>query len=241
MDEIEKYIIAHSSRWESTEAEGLEWIRRQTHLRTNHARMLSGPVQGHLLRTLCGAFGARRALEIGTFTGYASACIALGLKDCSAMQQLHPDSPGLKDCSAMQQAHLDSLEINDELEDIIRQGWRRVGVEDVITLHLGDALETIARLSQSACPDKYDLVYIDANKRQYCAYYDAVLPLLRPGGVILADNTLWDGKVLEDPMPRDAQTVEISLFNGKVADDPRVEAIILPLRDGLTIIRKKAE
>lgn len=224
MDNLEKYIIAHSSLWESAQAEGLEWIRRQTHLRTNHARMLSGPVQGHLLRTLCGAFGARRALEIGTFTGYASACIALGLKDCSAGE-----------------AHLDSLEINDELEDIIRQGWRRVGVEDVITLHLGDALETIARLSQSACPDKYDLVYIDANKRQYCAYYDAVLPLLRPGGVILADNTLWDGKVLEDPMPRDAQTVEISLFNGKVADDPRVEAIILPLRDGLTIIRKKVE
>jgi len=223
MEELEKYIVAHSSAWEDTESEGLEWIRRQTHLKTNHARMLSGPVQGRLIRTLTAAFGAHRALEIGAFTGYTSACIALGLRDGSA-----------------ERAHLDSLEINDELEDVILEGWRRVGVDESITLHIGDALESIAKLSPSLDP-AYDLVYIDANKRQYCAYYDAVLPLLRPGGVILADNTLWDGKVLEEPMPQDAQTVEIAAFNEKVAKDPRVEAVILPLRDGLTIIRKKAK
>jgi len=223
MIDSDKYIIAHSSEWDSREAEGLEWIRRQTHLRTYHARMLSGPVQGRLIRTLTAAFGAHRALEIGAFTGYASACIALGLRDAGA-----------------EKAHLDSLEINDELEDVMFEGWCRIGVDEIITLHLGDALESIARLSPDS-QEAYDLIYIDANKRQYCAYYDAVLPLLRPGGVILADNTLRDGKVLEEPMPTDAQTGEIAAFNEKVAKDTRVQAVILPLRDGLTIIRKIAK
>ena len=130
--------------------------------------------------------------------------------------------------------HIDSLEINDELESLMREGWKRAGVEDRITLHIGDACETLGALE-----GPFDLVYMDANKREYCAYYDLVIDKLRPGGVILADDVLWDGKVCEDPMPRDKQTLGIAAFNDKVASDPRVECVILPIRDGLTVIRKK--
>ena len=216
MDKIYKYIAAHSV----SESEDLLWIRRQTHLHTNHARMLSGEVQGALLTLLVRSIGAKRILEIGTFTGYATACLAKGL----------PEDGG----------HIDSLEINDELVGLIKEGWERAGVADRISLHVGDALETLSKLAGGTGADGfYDLVYIDANKREYCAYYEAVLPLVRPGGVILADNTLWDGKVVEDPLPVDAQTQEILRFNEKVAADPRVECVIIPLRDGLSFIRKR--
>lgn len=216
MDKIYKYIAAHSV----SESEDLLWIRRQTHLHTNHARMLSGEVQGALLTLLVRSIGAKRILEIGTFTGYATACLAKGL----------PEDGG----------HIDSLEINDELVGLIKEGWERAGVTDMISLHVGDALETLSKLTGGTGADGfYDLVYIDANKREYCAYYEAVLPLVRPGGVILADNTLWDGKVVEDPLPTDAQTQEILRFNEKVAADPRVECVIIPLRDGLSFIRKR--
>lgn len=209
MDKLYQYISEHSA----PQSEALEWIRRQTFLRTNHARMLSGPVQGSLLTMLVQCTGTVRALEIGTFTGYASVCIAQGLSEGG---------------------HLDTLEINDELVDLIHQGWQRAGVADRISLIAGPALETLGRLH-----GPYDFVYIDANKREYCAYYDAVLPLVRPGGLILADNTLWDCKILEEPLPVDAQTQEIARFNDKIAADDAVTVVMLPLRDGLTMIRKK--
>ncbi len=216
MDKIYKYIAAHSV----SEGDDLLWIRRQTHLHTNHARMLSGEVQGALLTLLVRSIGAKRILEIGTFTGYATACLAKGL----------PEDGG----------HIDSLEINDELVGLIKEGWDRAGVADRISLHVGDALETLKALTcKTEADGLYDLAYIDANKREYFAYYEAVLPLVRPGGVILADNTLWDGKVVEDPLPTDAQTQEILRFNELVAADPRVECVIIPLRDGLSFIRKK--
>lgn len=218
MDKLYKYIVDHSI----PESEELLWIRRQTNLRTNHARMLSGEVQGALLTMLVSSLGVRRALEIGTFTGYASVCLAKGLPE---------------------DGHLDTLEINDELTDLIREGWRRAGMDHLISLHTADALETLSVLSQRLAAGEippYDLVYIDANKRQYRSYYEAVLPLVRDGGIILADNTLWDGKVIEDPLPQDAQTQEILHFNDEVAADPRVSCVIIPLRDGLTMIRKKS-
>lgn len=216
MDKLYKYIVSHSV----SESEDLLWIRRQTHLHTNHARMLSGEVQGALLTLLVRSTGAKRILEIGTFTGYATLCLAKGL----------PEKEG----------HIDSLEINDELTGLIHEGWRRAGVDDRITLHTGDALPYLEELAGKAEMEGcYDLVYIDGNKREYCAYYEAVLPLVRNGGTILADNTLWDGKVVEDPLPVDAQTREILRFNEKVAADPRVECVIIPLRDGLSFIRKK--
>lgn len=217
MDKLYRYIAEHSAR----ESEDLLWIRRQTNLRTNHARMLSGEVQGALLTMLVKSLEVRNALEIGTFTGYASVCLAKGLPE---------------------NGHLDTLEINDELNDLILEGWRRAGVEGLITLHTGAALDTLKVLSAKQDAGEippYDLIYIDANKREYRAYFEASLPLLRQGGVILADNTLWDGKVVEDSVPEDAQTQEILKFNDAVAADPRVECVIIPLRDGLTFIRKK--
>ena len=205
---IDRYIADHST----SPGEALEWIERQTHIRTNYPQMLSGSVQGTLLKILVKVSGASKALEIGSFTGYSAACIALGLPDGG---------------------HLDSLEINDELEDLMREGWDRAGVSDKITLHIGDAIDTLKTLT-----GPYDFVFIDANKRQYCEYYDLVLPLVRPGGLIVADDVLWDGKVYADPTPEDPQTAALLKFNDMIKQDRRVEAVMLPLRDGLTVIRK---
>ena len=205
----EKYLREHSS----PQSEALEWIEKQTNIRTNYPRMLSGAVQGRLLTILAEISNARKVLEIGTFTGYSATCLAYGLPE---------------------EGHIDTLEINDELEDLIREGWSRAGVEGKITLHIGDARKTIATLE-----GPYDLVYIDANKREYSDYYDLVFDLVRPGGLILADDVLWDGKLWQDPLPQDKQTLGIAAFNDKVMADPRVESVLLPIRDGLNVIRKK--
>jgi predicted O-methyltransferase YrrM len=179
--------------------------------------MLSGAVQGQIMRMLVQTSGASRILELGTFTGYSAICLA------SAM----PDG-----------GHLDTLEINDELEDLILEGFKRAGLADVIDLHIGDCKETLRRFREEG--REYDLVYMDANKREYPEYYELVFDMVRPGGLILADNVLWDGKVCEDPMPQDKQTLGIARFNDMVTEDRRVESVILPLRDGLNLIRKKA-
>ena len=205
----EQYVAEHSS----PQSEALEWIQKQTHIRTNYPRMLTGAVQGRFLTMLARISGAERVLEIGTFTGYSSTCFAYGIKEGGMV---------------------DTLEINDELEDLIREGWERAGVRDRITLHIGDAKETLRTLS-----GLYDIVYMDANKREYCDYYDLIFDLVRPGGLILADDVLWDGKLWQDPMPSDKQTLGIAAFNDMVAADSRVESVILPWRDGLNIIRKK--
>ena len=224
MEKIYKYIEEHVTR----QGEALDWVEKQTHIRTNHARMLSGRLQGELLRILVQISGAKRILELGTFTGYSAICLAT-----------HLPSDG----------HLDTLELNDELEDLILEGFERAGLSEKIELHIGDCKETLARLrsemglndsGSDGLPDKmYDIVYIDANKREYCEYYDLVFDMIRPGGLILADNVLWDGKVCMDPLPQDKQTVGIARFNDMVSADPRVESVILPLRDGLNVIRKR--
>ena len=224
MEKIYKYIEEHVTR----QGEALDWVEKQTHIRTNHARMLSGRLQGELLRILVQISGAKRILELGTFTGYSAICLAT-----------HLPSDG----------HLDTLELNDELEDLILEGFERAGLSDTIELHIGDCKETLVRLrsemglndnSSEVLSDKmYDIVYIDANKREYCEYYELVFDMIRPGGLILADNVLWDGKVCMDPLPQDKQTVGIANFNDMVTADPRVESVTLPLRDGLNVIRKK--
>ena len=215
MEKIYKYIEDHAS----VPSHALDWVVKQTHIRTNHARMLSGAAQGQLLRLLVQMTGTRRVLELGTFTGYSAICLASGLPE---------------------DGHLDTLELNDELEDLILEGFERAGLEDKIELHVGDCKETLKRFRQQIAPDSlYDIVYIDANKREYCEYYDLVFDMVRPGGLILADNVIWDGKVCQDPLPQDKQTQGIAAFNDKVTADPRVESVIMPLRDGLNIIRKK--
>lgn len=205
---LNKYLKSHCS----LPSEELFWIEKQTNIRTNYPQMLSGPVQGELLKLLIEISGAKRILEIGSFTGYSSTCMALGLPE-----------DGI----------LDALEINDELEDLMREGWLRAGVSDKIHLHIGDAIESLKSLKGA-----YDFVFIDANKRQYCEYYELVLPLVRKGGLIVADDVLWDSKVFTEPIASDAQTQGLVRFNDFVAQDPRVESVILPLRDGLTLIRK---
>ncbi len=208
---LDKYLRTHSS----FPCEALKWIERQTNIRTNYPRMLSGSVQGSLLKLLVEISGARRILEIGSFTGYSSTCMALGLPA---------------------DGHLDAFEINDELEDLMREGWEKAGVGDKIELHIGDAVDLLKEMPEDAEP--YDLVFMDANKRQYSEYYELVLPRLRRGGIIVADDVLWDGKVYADPVPTDAQTKGLCKFNDMVAEDRRVECVMLPLRDGLSIIRK---
>jgi caffeoyl-CoA O-methyltransferase len=206
----EKYIREHSTG----QTEALRWIQQQSNIRTNYPRMISGAMQGQFLKMIVQMLNPQNILEIGTFTGYSSTCMAMGLSEGG---------------------HIDTLEINDELVDLIREGWSRAGVTEKITLHIGDARQTLSQMKDCT----FDLVFMDANKREYCEYYDLFFNLVRPGGFILADDVLWSGKIFEDPMPQDKQTVGIASFNDKVVADPRVESVILPIREGINLIRKK--
>lgn len=208
---LEKYIEIHSS----FRNEALDWLERQTNIRTNYPRMLTGKVQGEFLYMMTRMISPRNVLEIGTFTGYSAICMALALEG---------------------EGHIDTLEINDELEDLILEGFERAGVSGRVSLHIGDAVEFLRGQDGKKL---YDLTFIDANKREYPDYYELALTLTRPGGFILADDVLWDGKVYAEQVPTDKQTSGIVLFNDLAASDPRVETVILPVRHGLSIIRKK--
>ena len=208
---LEKYIEIHSS----FRNEALDWLERQTNIRTNYPRMLTGKVQGEFLYMMTRMISPRNVLEIGTFTGYSAICMALALEG---------------------EGHIDTLEINDELEDLILEGFERAGVSGRVSLHIGDAVEFMRGQDGKKL---YDLTFIDANKREYPDYYELALTLTRPGGFILADDVLWDGKVYAEQVPTDKQTSGIIRFNDLAASDPRVETVILPVRHGLSIIRKK--
>ena len=212
METIYQYIADHATR----QSEALDWVVKQTHIRTNHARMLSGSVQGQLMRMLVQMSGAKDILELGTFTGYSAICMA---------------------AATPEDGHVDTLEINDELEDLILEGFERAGISEKVDLHIGDCKETLKAFREEG--RRYDLVYMDANKREYCEYYELIFDMVRPGGLILADNVLWDGKVCQNPLPQDKQTLGIARFNDMIKEDRRVESVILPLRDGLNLIRKK--
>ncbi len=208
---IDDYMARHSD----AEPEFLAAVNRETHLRTINPRMMSGHFQGRILKMLVRMAQPQRILEIGTFTGYSALCMAEGLTAASA--------------------HIDTIEIDDELEDFIRQNFAQSPYNEQITLHVGDARTVIPTLT-----GELDFVFIDADKREYLDYYELVLPRVRKGGFILADNTLWDGKVLiENPPSGDHQTIAVKQFNDFIANDQRIEKVILPLRDGLTLIRKK--
>ena len=207
----DKYIEEHCS----ISNEALDWLERQTNIRTNYPRMLTGKVQGEFLYMMARMISPRNVLEIGTFTGYSAICMALALEG---------------------EGHIDTLEINDELEDLILEGFERAGVSGRVSLHIGDAVEFMRGQDGKKL---YDLTFIDANKREYPDYYELALTLPRPGGFILADDVLWDGKVYAEQVPTDKQTSGIVRFNDLAASDPRVETGILPVRHGLSIIRKK--
>jgi predicted O-methyltransferase YrrM len=210
MDPLQEYISRHSQ----PQDEILSWLETQTHYRTIHPRMLSGEPMGGFLTLFVQMISAARILEIGTFTGYSAICMARGLPE-----------GGL----------LDTIEIFDEQQDLIQEAFKRAGVLERVHLHIGNALTVIPLLAAQGVT--YQMVYIDGNKREYSAYYKAVKPLVSPGGYILADNVLWDGKVL-DSTATDAQTKGILAFNDLVANDPDVFNVLLPLGDGLMLCKK---
>ncbi|MCR4994160.1 MAG: O-methyltransferase [Bacteroidales bacterium] len=222
---LSSYILSHID----PEPEYLHQLWRATNLHLNYPRMASGHLQGCLLRMLVHMIRPKTVVELGTFTGYSALSMASALEEG---------------------AMLHTIERNDEQEDFTRPWLENSPWAEHIRFYIGDALEVIPTL-----PAPFDLVFIDADKRHYSDYYRAVLPLVRPGGYILADNTLWDGHVFDDeatalhrriaesdePLSlngKDAQTQGIMAFNDLVAQDPAVERVILPLRDGLTIIRR---
>ena len=211
-EELEDYILSHIDE----EGEHLARLNRETHIYHLRPRMCSGRLQGRLLKMFVRMINPRNILELGTFTGYSGLCLAEGL--------IAPDG------------ELHTIEIDDELEDFIRSHFEASAFADRIHLHIGDAREILPSLGKT-----FDLVFMDANKREYCEYYDLVFPMLAPGGFIIADNTLWDGKVVDWGKKLDAQTEGILRFNDMVAHDDRVEKVIIPLRDGLTIIYKKPQ
>ena len=210
-DQLEDYILSHID----SEPEELRRLDRETHLYHLRPRMCSGHLQGRLLKMLVRMIKPTNVLELGTFTGYSALCLAEGL--------LSPE------------ARVHTIEIDDELEDFIRTHFDRSPLGKQITLHIGDACQIIEELNDI----DFDLVFVDANKRHYVDYYRLVLPRVRKGGFIIADNTLWDGKVVDWGKKLDAQTEGILRFNDMIAADDRVEKVILPIRDGLTIIYKK--
>ena len=210
---LPSYIEAHTT----PEHPYLHQLWRATHLHLNYPRMASGHLQGQVLRMLVQMMQPRTVLEVGTFTGYAALAMASGLA---------------------RDAHLYTVEIYDEQEDFTRPWIERSPWADRVTFIIGDIIHLL-RDPQSGLPDQFDLVFMDADKRHYIDHYEALLPRLAPGGFLLADNTLWDGHVVETNIKTsDLQTQGIINFNEHVARDPRVEQVILPLRDGLTIIRK---
>lgn len=210
MRSIEDYIIEHIDE----EPQLLSQIYREAHVKLLHGDMSSGHLQGRLLKMLVQMIRPSRVLEVGTYTGYSALCIAEGLEDG---------------------ASLETIEIDDEMEDIIRENFSRSSYSDKITLIIGDANEVVLDYEDST----FDLVFMDGNKRDYWQLYEKILPKVKQGGFILADNTLWHGKVLEKPKSNDWQTKGILEFNTHLKSDNRVEKVILTVRDGLTLIRKK--
>lgn len=210
---LDEYICAHTT----PENDVLEAITRDTHVHILNPHMLSGHVQGRVLSMLSHMLRPKRILELGTFTGYSALCLAEGLAEGGKLV---------------------TIEHNDELEETIRRNLLRSPLGEKITLVIGDAKSILSSQPSALSHQTFDLVFIDADKREYCAYLEAVYPLVPVGGFILADNTLWDGHIIDPAYDKDKQTLGLRAFNEQLAQDDRFEQVIVPLRDGLTIIRK---
>jgi predicted O-methyltransferase YrrM len=207
--ELEQYILDHIDQ----EDELLTELNRLTHIQMIHPRMISGHLQGKILRMLSLMIRPKRTLEIGTFTGYSAICLAQGMTE---------------------EGHLHTIELNDEIVDIPLKYFEKFNLSNKITLHVGDAKKIIPTLAES-----FDLIFIDGEKSEYAEYYNLVFDKVVPGGFILADNILWSGKILEEEASNDHFTKGIKVFNELIRNDLRVEKVILPIRDGLMILRKK--
>lgn len=208
--ELTQYVESHTS----PQPEYLDVIERQTNLRLLNGRMCSGLIQGRLLKMLAAMIRPTRVLELGTFSGFSALSIAEALEE---------------------DATIDTIEIDDELEDFIRHSLSLAPCGNKVRLHIGSAEDVMKQWSS----ETFDLIFIDADKRRYCQDFDLCLPLLRKGGFILADNTLWDGHVTDPTKDRDHQTRGIKEFNDMVLNRTDIETVILPIRDGLSLIRKK--
>ena len=209
-ESIEEYILSHID----SEPPLLSDMARDAQANLLHGRMVSGHLQGRLLKMFARMIRPRRVLEIGTYTGYSAICLAEGMDD---------------------DAELYTIEKDDEMEDFIRKYFDRSEQQNKIRLIFGDALQIIPAFDD----DFFDMAFIDGDKRQYNAYFEQVLPKIRQGGFILADNTLWNGKLLQKVAGNDWQTKGIMEFNESLVNDKRVEKVILPVRDGLTLNQKK--
>ncbi len=207
--QIENYILNHID----DEDDVLKELDRETNLKVLGARMLSGHLQGLVLSLLSKLVQPNRILEVGTFTGYSAICLAKGLKE---------------------NGKLFTIDIDDELKSFAGRYFEKAGINEKVVQLTGAALDIIPTLEET-----FDLVFLDADKREYIEYYNLVFNKLRRGGLIIADNVLWSGKVLEQPAADDDQTQGIIEFNEFIKNDDRVEKVILPLRDGMTVIRKK--
>ncbi len=206
---IEQYILDHSDKEDNV----LQELNRETNLKILRPRMLSGHLQGKILEMISKMIQPEKILELGTYTGYSAICLAKGMKENGTLH---------------------TIEINDELEDFILKYFKKAGIENKAILHIGDAKSIIKKINE-----KFDLVFIDADKREYLIYYNTVFDYVNTGGFILVDNVLWSGKVIEMETPDDEYTKGIFDFNNFIKNDERIEKVILPLRDGLTLIRKK--
>ena len=207
---LEEYILSHID----AEPDVLKKIDRDAHVKLLHTSMISGHLQGRLLRMLTRMIRPERVLEIGTFVGYSTLCFAEGLEE---------------------NGEVHTIEIDDELEDYVRSNLALSEYGNKIKLHIGDAVQIIPGFEDGS----FDLAFIDADKELYWEYFEATLPKIRKGGFILVDNTLWYGKVVEKVESSDRATQGILNFNERLAYDDRVEKVILPIRDGITVIRKK--
>lgn len=205
---LDDYIVAHSE----DEPELLQQLNRETHQKILQPRMLSGHYQGRVLSILSKLINPKTILEIGTYTGYSAICLAEGI---------HPEG------------ELHTIDINEELHDFQRKYFNKSGYGKQIIQHTGDALDIIPKLNLT-----FDLVFMDADKENYTNYFHAVIDKLNAGGVILSDNVLWSGKVLEEIKEEDTSTKGIVEYNSLLKEDKRIETVILPIRDGLTISRK---
>lgn len=206
---LDEYVCQHSENEPSV----LKDLNRKTHLSVMQPRMLSGHFQGRVLSMLSHMIQPQRILEIGTYTGYSALCFAEGL------------APNGK---------ITTIDVNEELEDLVRECIDKAGMTNQVEYLIGDATQLIPMLN-----DEFDIVFIDADKKNYCNYYDLVFDKVRKGGYIIADNVLWSGKVLEDYDSLDRETKVIMDYNKKIHEDDRVQEVLLPIRDGLMIARKK--
>lgn len=207
--DFENYILNNSDKEDVI----LQELNRETQLKFVHGRMVSGHIQGLVLSMISKMIQPGNILELGTYTGYSAICLSKGLKSDGKIY---------------------TIEIDDELKDFSWGYFEKAGISDSVVQITGDALYEIPKLDQY-----FDLVYIDADKREYSNFYDLVFNKVNRGGYIIADNTLWGGKIINQITSKDNQTRGIVEFNKMVSDDPRVEKVILPLHDGITIIRKK--